>query len=354
MAELNQEKVDGFSAKLLTTLNGSFLSLAISIGHRTTLFETMAALPASTSEGIAEAAGLHERYVREWLGAMVTGRIVEYDAGSRKYTLPAEHAAILTSAAGPNNMARFARVIPLLASVETGIATSFRNGGGVAYPAHREFMGVWAEVNAERIDATLTQEVLPFVPNLMEELHAGIEVLDVGCGDGYAVTHMAKAFPNSRFTGYDLIEHFIDSASHRAKSLGLGNVRFEKRDALRIDEPEKYQLITSFDAFHDMAKPSEVLQTIARSLAVNGTFLMVDLGASSNLEDNIDHPLGPWLYTTSCMHCLTVSLEQNGEGLGAMCGEQRTLEMLAGAGFKNVDVKHISGDPFNNYYVAKH
>ena len=353
MAELNQEKVNDFSSKILNTLNGSFLSLAISIGHRTKLFEIMATLPASTSEEIAEAAGLHERYVREWLGAMVTGRIVEYHAGSRKYTLPAEHAAILTSVAGPNNMARFARVIPLLASVEAGISASFRNGGGVGYPAHKEFMGVWAEINAERIDATLTQEVLPLVPNLMDELHAGIEVLDVGCGDGYAATHMAKTFPNSRFTAYDLVDHFIDSARKRAKSLNIGNVRFERRDALRIDEPKKFHLITSFDAIHDMAKPSEVLQTIARSLAENGTFLLGDLAASSNLEDNMDHPLGPWLYTTSCMHCVTVSLEQNGDGLGAMCGKQKMLEMLAGAGFKNVDVKQISSDPFNNYYIAK-
>lgn len=112
-------------------------------------------------------------------------------------------------------------------------------------------------------------------------------------------------------------------------------------------------LITAFDVIHDIAQPAKVLESIFNSLKSDGTFLMVDLAASSNLHENLNHPLGPWLYTTSCLHCMTVSLAQNGAGLGTMWGEQKALQMLDGAGFKNVKVQQIPGDIFNNYYIAK-
>ncbi|MGD1711924.1 methyltransferase domain-containing protein [Dapis sp. BLCC M172] len=145
----------------------------------------------------------------------------------------------------------------------------------------------------------------------------------------------------------------MDAARAKAKSLGLTNVNLEAKDITTFQETNKYALITAFDAIHDMAQPAKVLKSIADSLKPDGTFLMVDLGASSNLHENLEHPLGPWLYTTSCMHCMTVSLGQNGAGLGAMWGEQKALKMLNEAGFINVDVKQIPEDIFNNYYIAK-
>jgi hypothetical protein len=104
---------------------------------------------------------------------------------------------------------------------------------------------------------------------------------------------------------------------------------------------------------HDQAQPRTVLKNVAAVLKQGGTFLMVDIKASSDVQENLDHPMGPFLYTVSTMHCMTVSLARNGEGLGAMWGEQKALEFLAEAGFTDVTVKQVEGDPFNNFYIAK-
>ncbi len=352
-AEINQSIVDGFSEKMLGTLNSALLSLSLSIGYRTGLLETMARLSDATSSEISDAAGLHERYVREWLGAMVTGGVVTYAATSKTYHLPPEHALVLTSAAGLNNMARFAQLVPQLGAVAPAVENSFKNGGGVPYSAYPEFMQLWAEVNGERLDTTLIQSVVPLMPDVLHALNRGIDVLDVGCGDGHVLRLMARAFPASRFTGYDLVDDSIEAAREKAQRQGLDNVYFKNCNILQINEHEKYDLITAFDAVHDLAAPAEVLNSLSRALKETGTFLMVDLAASSNLEENMEHPLGPWLYTSSCMHCVTVSLEQGGEGLGAMWGEQKAMAMLEAAGFDQVSIKRIKDDPFNNYYIAR-
>lgn len=353
MNNLDQAKVDVFSTKMLDILNGSMLSLMIGIGYQTGLFEVMAKLPPATSEQIAAGAKLNERYVREWLATMVTGQIIDYDATNNTYNFSSEHASLLTQVAGPNNMARFAMVIPFLASVQKDIVNSFRKGGGVSYAAYSDFMNLWAEINTERFDATINQVVLPLIPDVVEKMHHGIEVLDFGCGNGHVLNLMAKAFPNSHFTGYDFLEDGINAARQEAASLGLSNVTLEVKDTTTFNELDRYELITAFDVIHDIAQPTKALKSIANSLKPAGTFLMVDLAASSNLQENISHPLGPWLYTTSCMHCMTVSLALNGPGLGAMWGEQKALQMLNEAGFKTVEVQQIPGDVFNNYYIAK-
>jgi 2-polyprenyl-3-methyl-5-hydroxy-6-metoxy-1,4-benzoquinol methylase len=243
--------------------NGGALALMTSIGHRTELFDTMADLPPATSQQIAEAAGLNERYVREWLGAMVTGRIVDYDPDDGTYGLSSEHAASLTRAATPDNMAMFMQYIPLLGSVEDGVVASFRNGGGVPYSAFPRFQQVMAEDSGQTVAAALVDTILPLVPGLVRSLHNGTDVLDAGCGRGRALNLMAQAFPNSRFIGYDLSVEGIDAARAEAKEMGLTNVRFEVKDVAALDEAAQYDLITAFDAIHDQAKPATVLDTIS-------------------------------------------------------------------------------------------
>ena len=124
------------------------------------------------------------------------------------------------------------------------------------------------------------------------------------------------------------------------------------QDASRFNAPGSYDLITAFNSIHDQARPTEVLKTIVKALRPQGSFLMVDVPASSHLNENIDHPLAPFLYILSCNHCMTVSLASNGEGLGAMWGEQRACQMLHKAGFTQVDAKHVEGDIFTIYYIA--
>ncbi len=348
----NEQKAEQFSVQLLDTVNKAAVALMTSIGHQTGLFDTMAGLPPATSERIAKAAGLQERYVREWLGAMVTGRVIEYDTAEKTYVLPPEHAAFLTRAASPNNLAVTMQFIPLLGAVEEQIIEAFINGGGVPYSSYPTFHRVMAEESNQTVVAGLLNAILPLVPELPTKLEAGITVLDIGCGSGRAINLMAKRFPRSKFTGYDLSTEAITNARSEAARLCLHNVRFEVQDLVEMQERERFQLITAFDAIHDQAQPRQVLRAIYHALAPDGVFLMQDIRASSHVHKNLDHPLGAFTYTVSCLHCMTVSLAANGEGLGAAWGEEKALELLAEAGFQKVEVTTLAHDIINNYYLV--
>src|SRR5690606_18266895 len=197
-------RTEAFAERLLQALNGGALCLMVSIGHRTGLFDTMSRLAPSTSEEIAAAAGLDERYVREWLGAMVTSGVVTYSPESRRYRLPAEHAARLTRAAAADNMAVFAQYIATLGAVETDIVECFRHGGGVPYERFTRFHEVMAEDSGQSVLSSLESHILPLVPGLVERLERGIDVLDLGCGRGMILKRLATLFPRSRFVGIDL------------------------------------------------------------------------------------------------------------------------------------------------------
>jgi len=341
-----------FAKRVIHMLNEAMLALMVSVGHRTGLFDVMAAMPAATSAEIASRAELDERYVREWLAAMVTGRIVDHDAATETYSLPADHAAWLTRAAGPDNLAIEAQYVGLLALVEDQVVDSFRHGGGVPYSSFPKFQALMAEDSGAVRDATLIDVTLPLVPGLTDRLAAGIDVADVGCGSGHAANLIAGAFPRSRVVGFDFSDGGLAAARAEAERNGLTNVRFEKRDAARLAETARFDLITTFDAVHDQARPDLVLAGIAEALRPGGVYLCVDVAASSELSGNMDHPLGPFFYTISCMHCMTVSLADGGMGLGAMWGEQKALEMLSEAGFTSVDVEHVEGDIVNTYFIA--
>ena len=266
MQEIDQQKAEAFAGRMIGTLNEGAIAIMTSIGHRTGLFDAMSGLPFSTSGEIAGAANLDERYVREWLGAMVVGGIVEHDPENGTYYLPPEHAAFLTRAASPDNIAVSAQFISVMGAVEDEIVEVFRRGGGVPYSAFPRFHEVMAEDSGQTVVAALFEHILPLVPGLTERLEEGIEVLDVGSGSGRALNLMARAFPSSHFTGYDISEEGVLRAITEAKEHGATNVRFEVKDASTLDENARYDLITTFDAVHDQAKPAAVLKGIARAL----------------------------------------------------------------------------------------
>jgi len=350
---LDQARAEAFGDRMVGVLNDASLALLTSVGHRVGLFDAMSQLPPATSSEIAGAAGLQERYVREWLAGMTTGRVVEYDPTSRTYRLPPEHSAFLTRAAGTDNLAMEAQFIPLLASVEAPLVECFRVGGGVPYSEYGEFHRIMAEESATAADAALVDTILPLVAGLPARLGQGIDVADVGCGSGHALNLMARAFPNSRFFGYDFSEEGIGAGRREARELGVSNVEFEVRDVTDLGARDRYDLITAFDAIHDQAHPARVLTGIADALRPDGVFLMVDIQASSNLEDNLDHPIGTFGYAISTMHCMTVSLSLDGDGLGTFWGEQMARQMLAEAGFASVEVANVEADFFNTYYIAR-
>lgn len=353
VAEFDAARAEAFAERMVGVLNDAAIALMTSIGHRVGLFDAMAGLPPSTGAEVAAAAGLDERYVREWLAAMTVTRIVEHDPAAGTFRLPPEHAASLTRAAGPENLGIQAQYVGLLGTVEPLVAACFRTGGGVPYSAFGEFHRLMAEDSASVHDAGLVDAVLPLVPGLPDRLRAGIDVLDVGCGSGHAICLMAGAFPASRFTGYDISEEAIASARAEAAGLGLANARFETRDVAFLDERDAFDLVTAFDAIHDQARPAEVLACVARALRPDGVFLMVDIRASSDLAENMDHPFAPFLYTASTMHCMTVSLDEGGMGLGTMWGRQTATRMLNEAGFADVRIVDAPHDAFNDHYIAR-
>jgi 2-polyprenyl-3-methyl-5-hydroxy-6-metoxy-1,4-benzoquinol methylase len=350
---MDSAKAEAFAGRIMSLLNDSFLGVTISIGHQTRLFDKMSRLPAATSDAIADAAGLKERYVREWLGGMVIGRVVDYDPMERTYRLPPEHAAFLTREAGTNNLAFFTQYIRLVSSVEGDVAAAFRNGGGVAYDKFPDFQRLQAEESAALYDSALVQAILPLADGVVERLHAGIDVVDIGTGQGHAVNVMARAFPRSRFVGVDFSAEGAEAARSEASQWNLPNARFEVAD-IAAGLPGEFDLVTAFDVVHDLAKPKVVLSNVARAIRPRGVFLMMDMAASSHLEENVDHPIGSLLYGASLMHCMTVSLAQGGEGLGTMWGEQTAQEYLNEAGFSSVQVHHLEGDPMHAFYVARH
>ena len=349
-------KAGAFSEKLLTALNYGSLSLMMSIGHRTGIFDAMHTLSPATSQEIAETSGLNERYVREWLGAMVTAGVIDVDPTSTRYTLPAEHAAFLTRAAGANNFAVFTQYIGLLGAVEDKIVECFRKGGGVPYDDFLRFHAVMAEDSGQSVLSSLESHVLPLVSGLTNRLAAGIHVLDIGCGSGRILNRLAGLYPDSRFTGMDISTEAVDAARVDASQKKLSNVEFVIRDLSDFNETaetESYDFITSFDAIHDQIEPLNVLKGIYRALKSDGVYLMQDIRGSSQVYNNVDHPIGTFLYTISTMHCMTVSLSQGGEGLGAMWGEEKAREYLEKAGFQSVVTNRLAHDIQNNWYVIK-
>lgn len=341
-----------FAQRMLSAINDGALMLMTSIGHRTGLFDQLAQMPPATSNQIAEQAGLNERYVREWLGAMVTGGVMVYHPGTRQYHLPQEHADWLTRAAGPNNMASTAQWVAVLGAVEDEVTDAFTHGRGVPYSSYHRFHEVMAAESAATVVDALDEHILPLLPGIEARLRRGISVADVGCGSGLAMVHLAERFPESRFAGIDFSEEAIAHARGIADKRGLQNVAFYAQDAAQWQPTAEFDLVFTFDAIHDQARPDIVLANIRRAIRPGGFYLMQDIGASSHVQHNTQHPLGSMLYTISCMHCMSVSLANNGMGLGAVWGKELALEMLADAGFTGVEVKTLEHDILNYYYVC--
>jgi SAM-dependent methyltransferase len=347
----DQDRAEAFAGRLLELYTGGLLGLMVDIGHRTGLFAAAAAGPATSAE-LADRADLQERYVREWLGAMVTGGIVDHDPAGGTYRLPAEHAACLTGP-GSANLAPMSRLGTHLAKHVDAVARAFREGGGVPYAAFRpEFTDVMDALGRGVFDELLVEALVPLVPGLAERLESGARVADVGCGTGHAMVLLAAAYPASTFVGYDLATDAIARARSEAAAAGLANARFEVRDAAALTVEEPFDVVFVFDAVHDQVAPDAVLERIHAALAPGGTFVMVEPRASSDLAGNLANPLAPLLYSVSTMHCLTVSLAGGGAGLGAAWGEELARSMLADAGFRDMAVHEAPGDPLNSVFVA--
>ncbi len=348
-----QISADVYANRIGRTLNSGFVSLMISIGHRTRLFDVMSSLPPSTSNDIAIAAGLTERYVREWLAAMTTARIVHYDVRTGTYFLPIEYGAVLTRGAGTGNLAPAAQLLSMLAEVEDMVVAGFHGGGGVMPEAYERLHELLSHDKRQQVDEEYVDALLELMPGIDVRLVAGgAAVLDAGCGDGALLLTMARLFPRSAFRGYDISREAIERANERVEEAGLQNIEFVVGDVASLDEPRSYDLILAFESIHEQAFPRLVLRNLANALKRDGVLLMQEIAASSHLARNVENPFAPMLYALSLLHAVPVSLAQDGEALGRMWGEERARQMLHEAGFAKTRFDGIASDPMRYYCVA--
>jgi hypothetical protein len=302
----------GFSQAMRLVLNQATLALAVSLGRRTGLFETMAKLPPANEAAIAGAAGLDPRYVREWLGAMVTGGIVDYDGAKGTYLLPPAHATALTDAAGADDLALALQSVTALARAEDELARCFRTGAGLSDDALDDWAGLQRERATRRQRASLVDEILPLAPGLVPRLTGGIDVLDVG-GAGAVQVLLRRAFPDSRI------------ASAPAGALAGG---------------AEFDLVTALDGQDGQPSPVQLLPALAGRLRPRGVVLFSDAAGASDLADNVDHPLGPFLYAVSMLRP------------GTRLGEEQARRRAAAAGLQDIRAHRIEGDLDHVYYVA--
>lgn len=353
-----------FSQKMTDILNYGALNLAMGIGYKNSIFDTLEDLgkPVSVFE-LAAASELNERYLLEWLGIMVTGEIIEISRspdGEDRYFLPPEHAALLTRKSGNNNLGVYTQEIPLLtACAMESVNRGFRTGDGIPFSKYPEFQQFMTELANAKHEQVLIPYFLPLVDSgkLVEKLKKGIQVCDLGCGEGIALNLMAEAFPASTFTGIDTHREAISTGKSHAEEKGLANVAYLDQDAAEIqgkaEFQRKFDYVFAFDAIHDQSHPLKALQGIRYMLAPGGLFSMIDIKACSNPADNMDHPMGAFLYTVSLMHCMPIGLNDNGTGLGMMWGREKAESLLSEAGFDHVEVMEMPHDGFNLHFLCR-
>jgi 2-polyprenyl-3-methyl-5-hydroxy-6-metoxy-1,4-benzoquinol methylase len=320
------------------------------IGDRLGLFQTMKNSGPVTSEQLALKTGLNERYVREWLKAMVAAEYLDYEPASDRYVMTPEQAYVLAddsspmSAGGPLQF-----TAPTVANTDR-LVRCFREGGGIAYS---EIGGEVPEGIARFFGPGyvnfLVQAWLPTVPGLTERLKAGIDVADVGCGFGLSTRTMAAAFPASRFLGIDYHGGSIERARREAAEHGLGNVEWRAEPAHELPRDRRFGLVCAFDCIHDMVDPRGTLRAIRAALGDDGVFLWSEPNASDNPLEN-RNPVGKAFQCVSPLHCMTVSLAHRGEGLGTVIGERGVRALARETGFSRVEKLPIQS-PFNQFFA---
>ena len=364
MKSTSEQKREAFVSKISNVLNSAALNLALAVGYRTGLLDVMDEIdtPATISV-IAEISGLNERYIREWLGVMVCGDIVELSSdssGEDLFFLPEEHGDVITRRAGNENLGVYTQEVPLLTSCAfDSVIEKFSSGDGISYQNYPEFQAFMSQLANAKHRQVLVDQFLPSVDEgrLVGKMKSGIRVCDLGCGEGIAMILMAESFPNSEFVGFDISVDVIEKATKDAAGLKLKNASFQRLDAATLSTNNEFcasfDYVTAFDAIHDQTQPLEALKGVFSILKSGGLFSMIDIAASSRLSDNLSHSMSPFLYTVSLMHCMPVGLVNDGAGLGMMWGHQKAKEMLGDAGFENIRILDIPGDPFNFHFYCQ-
>jgi SAM-dependent methyltransferase len=355
MTGVDEAKLNDFMGRAVNEWGAALGALLTFVGDRLGLFKAMAEVAsegALTPEELARKTDTHPRIIREWLAAQAAGGIVTYNPASGTYTLPEEQALALTNENSPAYIVGFYQVLAGLFKDQDKIIEAFRTGKGLGWGDHHHYLFEGTERSFKPYYvANVTSSWIPALEGVEEKLREdGAKVADVGCGHGVSTILMAKAYPNSKITGFDYHRPSIEWARKEAEKEGVKNITFEVAGS--TDYPgEDYDLVAFFDCFHDMGNPSaaasHVLQTLKKK---NGTWMLVEPFANDKVEDNLN-PIGRLNYSASTMICVPASLNENGPALGAQAGEQRIAEIVRSAGFSKF--RRVIQTPFNLVFEAR-
>ncbi len=348
----DRDKIRNFAGQILTDIATTMQGALSYIGDRLGIFKAMAETGPVTVEELASKTGLSARYLREWLGAMTAARYVEYEAASKRYLLPPEHAAVLADENNPFFLCGFIQESVPMISMAPKVAEAYRTGKGVPqtdYPT--ELFEAMERTSAGIYRHQLIRRWLPAMPDVQGKLAAGGAALDVGCGSGRAAIAIAQAFPKARVSGFDGHQGSIERARANAKVAGVADrIKFEIVDCTRLPAHE-FDFISTFDVVHDAVDPVGLMKSIRNALTADGIYLMVEMNVSPNVEENIN-PLGKLMYSASTLYCLTTSLAHGGAGIGALMGEPKARELAATSGFSSFRRVPVQ-DPFSVLYELK-
>ncbi len=347
-AENSGADVDAFANKAVSDIASHLVALHCAIGDRLGLFKALAARGAITPQELAAVTGTNARYVEEWAKCLMCAGYLSHDGG--RFGLPPAAVPVLAEEGGPAFLGGFYQQLGAFLRVYDRVTDAFRQGGGV--PAESFHIDLWeGEERANNMwhENLLVQDWIPRLPEVKAKLEAGADVVDVGCGMGRALINLAKAFPKSRFTGYDVLPDVVATARKAAAAEGVGDrLRFEVIDVTHGIQGT-YDIATAFDVVHDVQDPPKLLRDIRRVLRPGGRFMIMELNVADDLAANAG-PLGALLYGVSPFYCMTISLARGGLGYGTAGmppGRLRELSEKAGfRDFRRVDV----GSPIQVLY----
>jgi 2-polyprenyl-3-methyl-5-hydroxy-6-metoxy-1,4-benzoquinol methylase len=347
----DEAKLNAFMGKVVADFGASASAVLVTIGDKLGLYKAMAGAGPLTPAELAKKTGTNERYVREWLNANAAGGYVSYDAAAARYTLPPEQALALADETSPAFIPGFYSVVQAMMGAEERIRDSFRTGAGMGWGEHAHclFEGTERFFRPGYV-ANLTTSWLPALDGAVAKLERGAKVADVGCGLGASTIIMAKAYPKSRFAGFDVHPDSITLARKRAAEAGVADrVTFEV--ATSTDYPGSgYDLVAHFDCLHDMGDPIGAARHVRRTLAPDGIWMIVEPFAGDKVEDNLN-PVGRIFYSASTMLCVPSSLSEHGPALGAQAGEGRLRGVVTEGGFTRF--RRATETPFNLVLEAR-
>jgi len=349
---LNENVLNELIGKAIVDFGAAYHASLAVIGDKLGLYKALAEHGPLTPAELADRTETSERYVREWLSCQAAGGYVTYNSESGTFGLTPEQAFVLADETSPAFMPGAFQIAISSVKAQDEIESRFRNGHGFGWHQHNHelFEGTERFFKPGYM-ANLTSSWIPSLDGVEEKLNRGALVADVGCGHGASTILMAKTYPNSTFIGYDYHAPSVENARMAAENAGVaGNVSFEVA-ASKSYPGTDYDFVTFFDCLHDMGDPAGAAAHVLKSLARDGTWMIVEPFANDKLEDNLN-PVGRAYYGASTMICMPASLDQEvGLALGAQAGEGRIREVVAAGGFTRF--RRTTETPFNIVFEAK-